>query len=48
MRIGVGVEGPSDLAFWDKVLHKHFPGVRFDIRNMKDRCQAHPCRHLAC
>ena len=37
MRIGVGVEGPSDRAFWDKVLHKHFPGVRFDIRNMKDR-----------
>lgn len=37
MRIGVGVEGPSDRAFWDKVLHKHFPGVRFDIRNMKTR-----------
>ena len=37
MRIGVGVEGPSDLAFWDKMLHKHFPGVYFDIRNMKTR-----------
>ena len=37
MRIGVGVEGPSDRAFWDKVLHKHFPGVRFDIRNMKSK-----------
>ncbi len=37
MRIGVGVEGPSDRAFWDKVLHKHCPGVRFDIRNMKTR-----------
>ncbi len=37
MRIGVGVEGPSDRAFWDKVLHKHFPGVRFDIRNMKTK-----------
>ncbi len=37
MRIGVGVEGPSDLAFWKKVLPKHFPGVRFDIRNMKTR-----------
>ena len=37
MTIGVGVEGPSDRAFWDKVLHKHFPGVRFDIRNMKTR-----------
>ena len=37
MRIGVGVEGPSDRVFWDKVLHKHCPGVRFDIRNMKTR-----------
>jgi hypothetical protein len=35
MKIGVGVEGPSDFKFWHKVLHKHFPGVRFDIRNMK-------------
>jgi hypothetical protein len=33
----VGVEGPSDRAFWDKVLHKHFPSARFDIRNMKNR-----------
>jgi hypothetical protein len=37
MKFGVGVEGPSDLAFWDKVLHKSFPGCRFDIRNMKNR-----------
>ena len=37
MRIGVGVEGPSDRAFWDKVLHKHFPGVCFYIHNMKTR-----------
>jgi len=37
MKFGVGVEGPSDLAFWDKVLHKGFPGCRFDIRNMKNR-----------
>jgi hypothetical protein len=37
MKFGLGVEGPSDLAFWDKVLHKHFPGCRFDIRNMKNR-----------
>lgn len=37
MRFGVGVEGPSDFAFWDKVLHKHFQGCRFDIRNMKNR-----------
>ena len=39
MIIGVGVEGPSDRTFWDKVLHKHFRGVRFDVRNMKNRCQ---------
>ena len=39
MSIGVGVEGPSDRTFWDKVLHKHFRGVHFDVRNMKNRCQ---------
>jgi len=37
MTIGVGVEGPSDFQFWDKVLHKHFRGHRFDVRNMKNR-----------
>lgn len=37
MTIGVGVEGPSDRAFWDKVLHKYFRQVKFDIRNMKNR-----------
>lgn len=37
MNVGVGVEGPSDKAFWDKVLHKHFRGVRFDVRSMKNR-----------
>lgn len=37
MIVGIGVEGPSDRSFWDKVLHKHFPRVRFDIRNMKNR-----------
>jgi hypothetical protein len=37
MIVGVGVEGPSDLQFWNKVLHKHFRGMRFDIRNMKNR-----------
>ena len=37
MTIGIGVEGPSDRVFWDKVLHKHFPGVRFDIHNMKSK-----------
>lgn len=37
MTFGVGVEGPSDFQFWDKVLHKHFRGHRFDVRNMKNR-----------
>ena len=37
MTIGVGVEGPSDFQFWVKVLHKHFRGYRFDVRNMKNR-----------
>jgi hypothetical protein len=37
MTIGVGVEGPSDRAFWDKVLHKHFRPLKFDIRNMNNR-----------
>jgi hypothetical protein len=37
MTFGVGVEGPSDLQFWHKVLHKHFRGCRFDVRNMKNR-----------
>jgi len=35
--IGVAVEGPSDRDFWDKVLHKHFRPVRFDVHNMKNR-----------
>ena len=37
MTFGVGVEGPSDYQFWHKVLHKHFRGCRFDVRNMKNR-----------
>ncbi|MBI4479481.1 MAG: DUF4276 family protein [Acidobacteria bacterium] len=37
MNIGIGVEGPSDRTFWDKILHKHFPGMRFDIRSMNNR-----------
>jgi len=37
MKIGVGVEGPSDLQFWNKLLHKHFRSCRFDVRNMKNR-----------
>ena len=40
MKIGVGVEGPSDRIFWDKLLHKSFsPAVRFDVRAMKDRAR---------
>lgn len=35
--IGVGVEGPSDLQFWGKVLPKYFPFSRFDVRMMKNR-----------
>ena len=37
MTFGVGVEGPSDFQFWHKILHKHFRGCRFDVRNMKNR-----------
>lgn len=37
MKIGVAVQGPSDREFWVKVLHKNFPLVQFDVRNMK--CQ---------
>lgn len=37
MTIGVGVEGPSDRAFWEGVLHKHFRRLKFDIRNMNGR-----------
>jgi hypothetical protein len=37
LKIGVGVEGPSDRIFWGKVLHKHFRGSKFDIRAMKNR-----------
>ena len=37
--IGVGVEGPSDKAFWDSVLHREFKGrgFLFDVRNMDHR-----------
>lgn len=37
MNFGVGVEGPSDFQFWNKVLPKHFRGCTFDVRNMKNR-----------
>lgn len=39
MTIGVGVEGPSDRTFWNKVLHKYFKSTRFDVRVMKDRAR---------
>ena len=31
------MEGPSDLRFWRKVLHRTFPQHRFDVRNMSNR-----------
>lgn len=34
MRIGVAVEGPSDKAFWDKILKKYFTQDEFFVRNM--------------
>ena len=37
MKIGVGVEGPSDRTFWHEVLHNHFSGIQFDIRNMRTK-----------
>lgn len=37
MTIGVGVEGASERTFWTKVLHKNFVGVRFDVRNLKNK-----------
>ena len=39
MTIGVGVEGSSERTFWTKVLHKHFGGIRFDVRNLKNKEQ---------
>ena len=37
MTIGVGVEGASERTFWTKVLHKNFRGIRFDVRNLKNK-----------
>lgn len=37
MKFGVGVEGPSDRIFWNKVLNKHFAPHHFDVRNMQNR-----------
>lgn len=37
MTFGIGVEGPSDKHFWDKVLHKHFRKHKFDVRSMNNR-----------
>ncbi len=37
MKIGIAVQGPSDREFFDKVLHKHFHGITFDVRNLKSQ-----------
>lgn len=37
IRIGIGVEGPSDKAFWEKVLHRSFPGCWFTIVTLSGR-----------
>ncbi len=37
LTIGVCVEGRSDLAFWETILHREFLGVRFDIKALKGR-----------
>ncbi len=37
IRIGIGVEGPSDKAFWEKVLHRSFPGCLFNIATLSGR-----------
>ncbi|MDE0023610.1 MAG: DUF4276 family protein [Spirochaetaceae bacterium] len=37
LTIGVGVEGASERTFWTKVLHKNFRGIRFDVRNLKNK-----------
>lgn len=39
IRIGIGVEGPSDYTFWNKVLPRHFAdaGVLFQVSVMHGR-----------
>ena len=37
IRVGVGVEGRSDLEFWRKYLHREFQGCHFDVCNMNGR-----------
>lgn len=37
LKIGVGVEGPSDRTFLSKILHREFQGIQFDIRSMNNR-----------
>lgn len=39
LRIGVGVEGPSDQAFLRTLLHREFQGVLFNVRAVKGRTQ---------
>jgi len=36
-RIAVAVQGPSDFIFWNRVLHKHYRGAKFDVRDMKSQ-----------
>ena len=37
MTICVGVEGASEWTFWKKMLPKNFGGIRFDVRNLKNK-----------
>jgi len=36
-RIAVAVQGSSDFIFWNRVLHKHHRGAKFDVRDMKSQ-----------
>ena len=38
-KIGVGVEGHGDRAFWSAFLHWKFPGRLFDIQSMNGRAK---------
>lgn len=37
MTIGIGVEGPSDRIFWEKLLRRRFRRVNFHVWNMGNR-----------
>lgn len=36
-RVGIIVEGPSDQAFWSKLLWRSLPGVNWDVRALHGR-----------